>query len=309
LLFFVVAVGAGPAAPFAQTSAAFAQTPAAVEASPAAAANADAPDSCDLRLLEPNSVEPRPLWIALLKALRPKYADLAGSLASKAPDESLLRKTIEKAMGPGGASDVDRDLLLLTADQWLRYRGDSGLPATFDDELDPAWGKLGFRAHGEPTSAYYSYCGSILPTIASRAGKDEWADRALLLLLDQGWITDCSGEYGDTDSSNDLYTAVISHGEEYLAAHLGSTVWGAVALRVGMAHETAWSLGKDVSGGAHGGDSSARPKHRERALLLYRELAKGAADPQFRLALQTRARALDAGVDTGCKVYYVTGDD
>ena len=269
-------------------------------------AKTDPPDSCDLRLLETSSVQPGLLWATLIKALAPRYRDLAASLSSKAPDESLLRKTIEKAMGPGGATDVDRDLLLLTADQWLRYRGDPGLPATFDDELDPAWSKLGYRSHGEPTSAYYSYCGSILPTIASRAGKDEWADRALLLLLDQGWITDCSGEYEGTNSENELFVPVIAHGEDFLAAHLGSSVWGAVALRVAMAHETAWAVAKGKGGEV--ADPTVAPKHRDRALLLYRELAKGAADPAMRLALQTRARALDAG-GAECRVYYVDGDD
>jgi hypothetical protein len=277
-------------------------------------ARTDVPDTCDLRLLETNSVQPGPLWAALLKALAPRYRDLAASLSSKAPDESLLRKTIEKAMGPGGATDVDRDLLLLTADQWLRYRGDSGLPTTFDDELDPAWGKLGYRAHGEATSSYYSYCGSILPTIASGAGKDEWADRALLMLLDQGWVTDCSGVYEGTESGNDLYVPVIAHGEDFLAQHLGSSVWGAVALRVAMAHETAWSLAKEPgrdskAPGRDDKDPSATPNHRDRALLLYRELAKGASDPRMRVALQARARALEAGRDTECKVYYVAGED
>jgi hypothetical protein len=291
------------------TTGAFAQTP--------SDAKTDPPDSCDFRLLETNSVQPAPLWAALLKALAPRYRDLAASLSSKAPDESLLRKTIEKAMAPGGATNVDRDLLLLTGDQWLRYRGDSGLPTTFDDELEPAWGKLGFRAHGEATSSYYSYCGSILPTIAASAGKDEWADRALLLLLDQGWVTDCSGVFEGTESDKELYVPVIAHGEDFLAQHLGSSVWGAVALRVAMAHETAWSLAKagreDKAAGREEGrddkDPSATSKHRDRALLLYRELAKSATDPRMRVGLQARARALEANRDTGCRVYYVAGDD
>jgi hypothetical protein len=274
-----------------------------------------APDSCDLRLLEVNSVQPGPLWAALLKAVRVKQPELAASLSSKAPDESLLRKTVERAMSPGAASNADRDLLLLTADQFLRHHGDPGLPVTLDDELDPAWAKLGFRSYGEPTSAYWEYCGSILPTIASGAGKDEWADRALLVLLDQGWVTDCSGTFEGTDSEKELFVPVIAHGEEFLSQHLGAPVWGAVALRVAMAHETAWSLehGSDhrETAGA-GGDSrdvSANGKHRERAMLLYRELAAGAKDPQLRVALQSRARALETGRDTGCRVYHVAGEE
>jgi len=281
-----------------------------VDASPGAraqpspfAAKSVVPDSCDLRLLEVNSVQPGPLWAALLKAVRVKQPELAASLSSKAPDEAQLRKAVERAMSPGAASDSDRDLLLLTADQFLRHHGDPGLPVTLDDELDPAWVKLGFRSYGEPTSAYWEYCGSILPTIASRAGKDEWADRALLMLLDQGWITDCSSTYEETNSEAELFVPVIAHGEEFLAQHLGTPVWGAVALRVAMAHETAWSLAKD------GGDPSGNGKHRERAMLLYRELAAGEKDPRLRAALQSRARALETGRAMGCRVYYVEGED
>jgi hypothetical protein len=111
---------------------------------------------------------------------------------------------------------------------------------------------------------------------------------------------------------------VIAHGEEFLSEHLGSAVWGAVALRVAMAHETAWSLehgnvaGGGLSKSGAGGDSkdpSENGKHRERAMLLYRELATGAKDPQLRAALQSRARALESGRDTGCRVYYVQGED
>src|SRR5258705_8688852 len=105
------------------------------------------PDSCDLRLLEVNTVQPGPLWAALLKAVRVKQPELAASLSSKGPDESQLRKAVERAMSPGAASDSDRDLLLLTADQFLRHHGDPGLPVTLDDELDPAWVKLGFRSY------------------------------------------------------------------------------------------------------------------------------------------------------------------
>jgi hypothetical protein len=271
-------------------------------------------DSCDLRLLEVNSVQPGPLWAALLKAVAVKQPELAASLSSKAPDESLLRKAVERAMSPGAASNADRDLLLLTADQFLRHHGDPGLPVTLDDELDPAWAKLGFRSYGEPTSAYWEYCGSILPTIASGAGKDEWADRALLVLLDQGWVTDCDNTYEGTDSERELFVPVIAHGEEFLSEHLGASVWGAVALRVAMAHETAWSLehGGEHKGVKAGGDSkdvSGNGKHRERAMLLYRELASGAKDPRLRMALQSRARALETGRDTGCRVYYVQGED
>jgi hypothetical protein len=271
-------------------------------------AKTSVPDSCDLRFLEVNSVQPGPLWAALLKAVRVKQPDLAASLSSKAPDEASLRKAVERAMSPGAASDSDRDLLLLTADQFLRHHGDPGLPVTLDDELDPAWMKLGFRSYGEPTSAYWEYCGSILPTIASGAGKDEWADRALLVLLDQGWVTDCSGSYDEANSGSDLYVPVIAHGEEFLAQHLGSSVWGAVALRVAMAHETAWSLAKGKNGSDYK-DPSGNGKHRERAMLLYRELATGAKDPRLRVALQSRARALETDRDTGCRVYYVAGDE
>lgn len=279
------------------------------------AARSGAPDSCDLRLLEANSVQPGPLWAALLKAVAVKQPELAASLSSKAPDESLLRKAVERAMKPGAASNSDRNLLLLTADQFLRHHGDPGLPVTLDNELDLAWTKLGFRSYGEPTSAYWEYCGSILPTIASGAGKDEWADRALLVLLDQGWITDCSGAYEGANSGSELFVPVIAHGEEFLAQHLGAAVWGSVALRVAMAHETAWSL---EHGGDHketagaGGDSkdpSENGKHRERAMLLYRELATGAKDPMLRAALQSRARALESGRDTRCRVYDVKGDE
>jgi hypothetical protein len=175
-------------------------------------------------------------------------------------------------------------------------------------DLGQEWARLGFRAHGDE-SVYWSYCGSILDSLAARVGQDEWCDRAFLSLLDQGWITNCSGSFEGAEFGNDLFAPVLSRGEAFLSKHPGTDVWPSVALRVALAHETLWSLSHRDDQGGYPDWKTEAPRHRRRALELYRDLMDRTRDAGFQRAIRNRIRSLEQDVDTKCTVYYLEGED
>lgn len=278
--------------------------------SPASRASASNVDACDLRKLEGGLTEPAPVWESLIRGLRVRRPEFAASLMSREVNATSLLEEVRRVAAPA-TPQADHDLVLLAADQWLKMTspdqdGRTRLWST-RGSLDQAWAALGFVTTGE-YDWVAPYCGTVLPSLAAGVGRNEWADRAFLLLLDQGWVTDCSGncEYGC-----DLVAAVLEHGQAYLDANdPAKPLWPSVALRVALAHETAWSL----SGAGAVYDSEAKveipavPKdaeHRRRALELYHDLVNRTLDTRLKNAITRRIEKLEREVDTKCSVYVV----
>ncbi len=213
-----------------------------------------------------------------------------------------MLEAVREAHRPG-VSEPDRDLVLLTADTWLRSRG-----STARDELGPEWNRYEFASVREYGDAF-AYCGSVLKRLALRAGgEDPWADRALLVLLELGWSTDCTDTYEGAVFSNEIFVPVVKHGEEFLRAHPGARIWASVALRTALAHETAWSLGMEAPPDDFPDYRKGMKEHRQRALELYRKLLPRTHDPRMERAVRRKIRALERNQDTKCQVYYITGE-
>ncbi len=258
-------------------------------------------DACDLRILEGRLTELAGTWEMLFPALRARRPQLADAiLSNRLTDESLLEE-VRRVLAPD-FPEADRDLVLLAADQWLRPPDAPDRPAPRRHNLDEKWNAIGFR--NSDARGLGRYYGSILPSLAARTGQNEWADRAFLLLLDQGWLTDFHASFEGPDVSNEKFVPVLIHGEAYLAANASSALRPSVALRVAMAHETAWSRGRGEE------DRERRAKvqeHRRRAIELYREVAPRTQDPALRRAIEERVQTLDRG-QSGCIVYMITGE-
>lgn len=71
----------------------------------------------------------------------------------------------------------------------------------------------------------------------------EWGERAFVLLLDYGWDTSPTCEKGA-----EQFREVIRQGQSFLEQRPSSTQRGVVALLVGEAYATWWSLSKETSG-------------------------------------------------------------
>lgn len=260
-------------------------------------------DTCDLRLLEGGLTEPDVVWESVLRGLMERRPDLATGLVTGKTKEEDLLKAVQDAARPG-VSEADRDLVLLAADRWLRSRGTSGTLVALGAPLGESWSSFGFHSSSDGNADVY--CGSILEDLASRAGRNEWADLAYLLLLDQGWVTDCSGDFEGADFGNDLFAPVIKRGEAFLKARPRADLWPSIALRVALAHETVWSLAKSPD--PFRDWTRVGAQHQRRALELYRKLIPQTKDVGFRRALERRVRNLEQGRDTKCRVYYLEGE-
>ncbi len=268
--------------------------------------SAQHPDTCDLRLLEGGLTEPAGSWSMLLPGLRARHPELAAAMLAGTATEASLLEVVRRAVGPG-VPEADRDLVLLSADQWLRSSGTSGHFAALGHDLGPEWNRIGFRTSGEGT--YWVYYGSILDSLVTRVGRDEWADRAFLILLDQGWVSDGSGDYEDAEFGNDIFAPVLKRGEAFLATHPDAALWPSVALRVALAHETLWSLSHHSTPGDYPDWTVGAQDHRKRALQLYRELTHRTRDARLQQALERKVRSLERGEDTNCRAYYIEGED
>jgi hypothetical protein len=264
----------------------------------AASAN---PDTCDLRALEGSLQQPAGLWADALPALRVRWPGLARLVTAENASPDSLVATL-RATRDQRVSQSDRDLASLAVDQWLRSR------AASDEGLGAEWNRLGFRSVPYDGSAY-TYCGSILPALAARAGEgDPWADEAFLVLLDLGWCSDCSESYEGAVFDNEIYRPVIKRGEAFLSAHPRSPAWSSVALRVALAHETAWCLGAEAPPDDFPDYRTPAPRHRARALELYRLLLPRTRDSRLARAIRNKIRLLEQRRDTKCQVYYLTGE-
>lgn len=261
-------------------------------------------DSPDLRLLEGGLTESDGIWEFLVSDLRNRTQIAHDMIAETILPESLLA-LVQQTSGPDSVR-MSHDLALLAADQWLRSFRMGGTPSSQREPLGPEWERLGFHsAHGD---WWYDYCGSVLPGLAERVGENRWTDRAFLILLDQGWVTDCSDDFGEGTFGNDLFVPVLAHGEAYLRDHGYGRVWPSVALRVALAHETVWSLSKDSYMNDYYDFRPRAPEHRKRALELYRKLVGMTSDPRMQRAIQKKIGALERDEDTNCRVYYLEGD-
>ncbi len=207
--------------------------------------------------------------------------------------------------------DEAHDLVVVAADQWLRRLGHfwemSG--------VEPGQGPLALKVLEDTLRGYgvrfghaleggRAYCGSLLTTLANRPESSRWAGVAFVTLLEQGMVTDCGYDFGYLRFTNDLFAPVIRHGEGFLGEYPGSSYWPAVALRVALAHETAWSVGKsfpeDYPEESRNGDF-----HRTRAVQLYEAVSARSPSTKLKEAIQDRLRDLRRNRDTGCRVYYL----
>jgi hypothetical protein len=151
------------------------------------------------------------------------------------------------------------------------------------------------------------YCGSLLPALADRVGTNEWTDRAFIRLLDEGWSTDCGGTLEGVRFGNYVFVPVIRRGEAFLKAYPASPLWPSVALRVALAHETAWSVTSTLPW-ANEFDYRDDPEvDRQRAVELYKAIRPRARGVQLAAAIDRKIRMMEAGTDTKCRVYWREG--
>jgi hypothetical protein len=236
--------------------------------------------------------------------------DLAPTGLDFTPDiwswsEAVVHAWVDSLLGRWGrASDEERRFLALLAHHWLRRMPcweDSSQVRGFERRL----AFLGARWHSVPTFDVgdLCYCGSVLVGLARAPDADIWAAQAFLELLDQGWLSDCGDDYGGGGFGNELYLPVIRHGEEYLRTSGRSRLARAVALRVALAHETAWSV--QAADTAECWTGPGPEEHRRAALRGYERLFHAASEPTFRAALRERIGRLRAARDTGCRVYWI----
>ena len=99
---------------------------------------------------------------------------------------------------------------------------------------------LGLRL--EPSHyADFCYTGSLLDSLALRAGENRWTDEAFLYFQQAGWEEKCDCGWSDFPGA-EQFRPVIERGNAFLREHPESAVRNAVALTIAQAHETAWSL-------------------------------------------------------------------
>lgn len=265
-------------------------------------------DTADLRLLEGMPYDRETLRVELIRALRHRPL-LAEALATH-PSSLDHLPTIDAALNEVarlGSDQTEHDLVHLAADIWLTF-----LPAFRENESE-SYRKVrdslrehGVRIHRDSYEAI-RYCASLLPPLADRVGANEWTDRAYVRLLDEGWSSDCGGNLEGTFFSNMLFIPVMRRGEVFLEAHGRSPLWPAVALRVALAHETAWSYGAFTRHAAYLGYEGDPQVDRRRAIELYKAIKPQATDPRLADALSRRIQLLEQGTDTGCRVYFPQG--
>jgi hypothetical protein len=211
------------------------------------------------------------------------------------PYLAIVKKTLSE-IRQREIPEVERDLVLLAADLWIRsVSANCGAELIADSLRD-----VGVRVErGYDADAY---CGTLEEALARRADSTLWASRAFLILLDQGWVGACRSDFGENAYATDLFMAVIEHGERFLASHAESPIHDAVALRVALAHETAWSIDKwDSTYFLH--ESWNAEAERRRAIELYDEVARNTHVKDLRAAIDSRLRMLRRDQDTGCRVY------
>lgn len=254
---------------------------------------------------------PEPIFVAPAfssdsSALRPEAAaqyalfSAPPSVSVSLPYLSAVKRALV-AIREGGVSQQERDLVVLAADLWIRSVSAScGAALLIADSL----GDFGVRAERGYDGYADVYCGTLLEPLAERPNSTPWASRAFLTLLDQGWVGACRDSFGENAYGNDQFMAVIEHGERFLMAYPESPIRQAVALRVALAHETAWSIHKwDDTYFSH--ESWNADAERRRAIELYDEVARKTNGRELRTAIEERLGKLRRDEDTGCRVYYL----
>jgi hypothetical protein len=255
----------------------------------------------------PESLVAEPEPIAALPNLGSETesgAATAWALFSTAPATRLTLphlSTIKAALTharEGQLVQADGDLIIVAADHWIRSVsavGGQGVEDSLDD--------LGVRFEHD---SYYGlrYCGTLLEPLVKRPNSTPFARRAFIVLLDEGWLGACRDDFGDNALGNDLFMAVIEHGERFLAEYPDSPIRSAVALRAALAHETAWSIDKwDPTYFYH--DAWNPEIERTRAIELYEVVMRETPPGELRTAVEERLDKLRRNQDTGCRVYYL----
>jgi hypothetical protein len=269
------------------------------------AAESAPPDTSDLRLFEGLPYTREIVRRDLIRALghRPHLAKALQSSTGSPSDLANIERALDEVTH-SGTSPEEHALVNLAADAWL-----GSLSQESDSIAGPAHAlaRFGVRLGRAPETGSILYCGSLLTDIASRVGANQWANRAFVLLLDQGWNTTCKDEYEGALFANEVYPAVLKYGEQFLEKNPDSSIWPAVALRVALAHETAWSLSFTSGPDDFPDYRIGAGEHLARALEFNRVLVSRVQDPRFAEALRSRIRLLEKGVDTHCRVYYLSG--
>jgi hypothetical protein len=270
------------------------------------AAESAPPDTSDLRLFEGLPYARETVRRDLIRALghRPRLAEALQSSPGSLSDLANVERALDDVTHSETSAE-EHALVYLAADAWLAslsQESDSTIVG-----LGHALARFGVRLGRAPESGSILYCGSLLPALASRAGANPWANRAFILLLDQGWDTTCSDQYEGALFANEVYVPVLKYGEQFLRKNPNSSIWPAVGLRVALAHETAWSLSFTSGPDDFPDYRIGASEHLARALELNRVLVSRVQDPRFAKALRSRIRLLEKGVDTRCRVYYLVG--
>jgi hypothetical protein len=260
-----------------------------------------------LLVLDDSGFVPTACDARLANGLRARFPGLSRALAPAAWSEAHVAGAIDTIRTAWDrASGRDRHLV-----EWATHRWLEGMPWWEDSArvraLERGLAFVGATWHPgvDRESEDYFYCGSVLRSLTSAPDADEWTAEAFLELLDQGWLTDCAGDFGAEDSAfaSELYAPVIRHGEAFLRAHRGTPLARAVQLRVALAHETAWSV--QVFAPLEPWTGPGAEAHRRAALRGYERLLRDARDPALRAELRKRAGSLRARRDTGCRTYWV----
>lgn len=231
----------------------------------------------------------------LSSRLRQRWSDLAAAMEELATDETklgALGSSLQRLTATSAAS-AERDAVLLGVDLVM-----ASLPSEAYQRLDrlrPVLGRLGVPlAYTHRDEGGRQYARTVAMAVAHRAGKSRWTDQAFLVSQQLGW------ESAFADSLPDTFEPVIERGERFLRGHRASLVWLEVAWTVARAHETAWSLNKAQPGKEYAEEA---PRHRERALELYRTILEQTTDSRLSHRLRRRIRRIELDVDTGCREY------
>ena len=185
----------------------------------------------------------------------------------------LQRQTLQRLLTAVPAAPAGRKAeLLLAADRVATvvpevHRGDQNIYHRADTiagfQLNYRYSALG----GE-----WAYQHDLLRQVFRDYRNTEWGDAAFLLLERTGWDTS-----GTCEAGPDQFRQVITHGEEFLTDHPSGPLRLEVALALGQAYETWWSLSR-----AGPNNDYVQPEN-------YREAAEAARQKAIRLYEQVAA--------------------
>ena len=257
----------------------------------------------------------------VISELRSHRSSLATALESTRASPDQLRAVRSELMRASShaTKPAERDLLLLAVHMWSSRlagtlqskqggcaRGDTTIVHEFNTVFAPERGRIDCVYDDS-----WCYSGTWLDSLATRAGKDRWADYAFLERMYQGWSPVCGFCGHDSNVGTDLFRPVIKRGERFLDQFPASWIAPDVKLMVAEAHETAWSLAKTqrmdeyIDWTRYTLDASG---HRIRAIELYDAyLRERPADPRGG-GIRLRLGRLRIDSDTSFHKYWCLWD-